>query len=253
MNRTTRARLTHISAVAAAVLAMIAGAAPLGAHPHVWVVIESEIVLDGRAITGVRHRWTFDEGYSEQAIEGLDINKDGVVDRKELAELAKINMEALPQFGYFTELVSAGTRVEVAAPTEFWLDHVEAPLAPAAGAPQQPTAGKVAPPRKLLVLNFTLPLAAPLPLQPKGLSLAVRDPSFFIAFGTENKKAVRFADGGKAGCTLATDEDTQSLASLAQSMQNAVTAAGEPSTGSAPPPPAADSMQFNQVYAITCN
>ena len=76
---------------AAIVAALFCGcnlvATTVQAHPHVWVTVETEVVFDEhKAITGFRHKWTFDEAYSAFAVEGRDINKDGKYDREELRE-----------------------------------------------------------------------------------------------------------------------------------------------------------------------
>src|SRR5512143_1091717 len=73
------------------------------AHPHVWATVRSEIVLGpNHQITGIRHSWTFAEFYTAMAVEGLDTNKDGVYSKEELAPLAKVNVESLKEFDYFT-------------------------------------------------------------------------------------------------------------------------------------------------------
>ena len=60
------------------------------AHPHVWVTMETEVVLGpDKEITGFRHTWTFDEGYTNFAIDGLDTNGDGVYSEEELKPLAQ--------------------------------------------------------------------------------------------------------------------------------------------------------------------
>ena len=72
------------------------------AHPHIWVKVRSEVLFENGAVVGFKHAWTFDEYYTIMAIDGLDANKDGVYTKEELAELAKVNIEALKDFGYFT-------------------------------------------------------------------------------------------------------------------------------------------------------
>src|SRR5215204_4000259 len=86
-------------------LAAAAFAGPALAHPHVWVTARAEIVYaaDGK-ITGVRHAWTFDKGYSAFLTQGLDVNKDGKVTPDEMQELAKENTESLSEFEYFTSV-----------------------------------------------------------------------------------------------------------------------------------------------------
>lgn len=229
----------RIGFLVAAIGLGLAVAQPAVAHPHVWVEIDSEILVEAQRITGVRHRWVFDEAYSEQAVEGLDVNKDGRIDREELAELAKINMEALPQFGYFTEVQTAGQRAAVKPPTDYWLEHIDLP-------PAKDDAAKR--PRKALVLHFTLALEQAVDLSAKDLMFTVRDTSFFIAFLTTDKSAVRFAKDAAGTCRLAADEETKSLTSLAQSMQDAVAKAGEEPSATAP----TEGPMFNQVFTVTC-
>ena len=53
-------------------------------------------------ITGIRHHWTFDEFYTAMAIQGLDANGDGIYSKEELEPLAKVNVELLKEFDYFT-------------------------------------------------------------------------------------------------------------------------------------------------------
>ena len=53
-------------------------------------------------ITGIRHHWTFDEFYTAMAMQGLDTDGDGVYSKEELEPLAKVNVESLKEFDYFT-------------------------------------------------------------------------------------------------------------------------------------------------------
>src|SRR5208282_2576930 len=97
-------RLLALVKTAAALLAMLAVSAGIAsAHPHVWVNVETEIVTGpNQEITGFRHKWTFDEMYSEFAVQGLDTNGDGIYSADELKPLAQTNVEALKEFEYFT-------------------------------------------------------------------------------------------------------------------------------------------------------
>src|SRR5262245_42428890 len=82
---------------------MSGGATSVAAHPHVWTTVRSEIVFGpDHRVTGIRHTWTFDEFYTAMAVEGLDTNNDGTYSKAELAPLAKINVESLKEFDYFT-------------------------------------------------------------------------------------------------------------------------------------------------------
>jgi ABC-type uncharacterized transport system substrate-binding protein len=93
---------SHVTLALAAIGFMALTPAAL-AHPHVWATVRSEILLGpNHQITGIRHAWTFDEFYTAMAIEGLDANKDGVYSKEELQPLAKVNVESLKDFDYFT-------------------------------------------------------------------------------------------------------------------------------------------------------
>src|SRR4030081_1217318 len=73
------------------------------AHPHVWVTMHTELVYapDG-SITGIRHAWSFDDMLSTFATQGLESKEKGKFTREELAPLAKVNVESLKEYEYFT-------------------------------------------------------------------------------------------------------------------------------------------------------
>jgi ABC-type uncharacterized transport system substrate-binding protein len=149
------------------------------AHPHVWVTYQTVIDCDKGTITGVDHVWTFDEMYTTMAIEGLDKNNDGKYDRDELAELAKINMEGLKDFDYFTFAKIGSEAVKFSGPSDAWLEHTNG----------------------ILTLHYHLALAAPVPIATHGISFAIYDPSFFIAFDPAKTEPVKLA-GAPQGCTV---------------------------------------------------
>ena len=113
-------------ALAAAFLAALA--VPAAAHPHVWITVETTVLYDNGAFTGLQHRWTFDEFYTAMAIEGLDKNKDGIYDREELSELAKVNIDGLKEFAYFTYPVLDGQDVKVGEVKDYWAEHKDGAL-----------------------------------------------------------------------------------------------------------------------------
>jgi ABC-type uncharacterized transport system substrate-binding protein len=162
-------------------LALFGGSAPdAQAHPHVWVQAHAELGFapDGR-IAEVRHQWSFDEAYSAFATQGLDADKDGVLTRQELAELAKINTESLAEFGFFTLLKADGRKQDFAAPKEEWLDFKNG----------------------VLTLHFVLPLAEPVKAR-RAYGLEVFDPTYFVSFGfVPGDDAVKLA-AAPPGCAL---------------------------------------------------
>jgi ABC-type uncharacterized transport system substrate-binding protein len=198
-------------ALAAAAATLATG--PAAAHPHIWVTTKTSVLYENGAVTGLRHAWTFDQGYTEMAIEGLDKNNDGVYSREELAELAKVNIEALKEFGYFTFPKLAGTPLEMATPKDYYLEHKMIEPAPDANlAPAEPKpAGDGAAAAKLvpsLTLHFTLPLAKPVLAEADGLTFSMGDPSFFIAFEPAPDTPVVLGAGAPKHCRVEREEET---------------------------------------------
>src|SRR5438132_1305255 len=84
---------------------------PAAAHPHVWVVLKSQLIYDKAGlVTGVRHVWTFDDVYSAFLIQGLRAKRKGSFTREELASIAKENIDSLKDDDYFTQATSTAAR-----------------------------------------------------------------------------------------------------------------------------------------------
>jgi ABC-type uncharacterized transport system substrate-binding protein len=149
------------------------------AHPHVWATVHSEILLGANhQIIGIRHSWTFDEFYTAMAVEGLDTNKDGIYSKEELQPLAKVNVESLKDFDYFTE-GEEDKMLPLKPPVDYWIDYD----------------------KNVLTLHFTLPLDKPVDTHGKPVQVDVYDPSFFVAFGFATEKPVTLAGADSKGCT----------------------------------------------------
>jgi ABC-type uncharacterized transport system substrate-binding protein len=189
-----------------AALALVLGwASPALAHPHVWVTNRAELVFaqDG-ALTGIRHVWTFDEGYSAYATQGMV--EGGKLDPAQARELAQTNIESLAESGYFTTLRAAGTRQEFETPkdAEIGLDG------------------------RRLTLSFMLPLKSP--RVASRLMLDVYDPTFFVDFSlAEGDDAVRLRDA-PAGCAVTVQRQKPEAAAagkdLSEAFFEALTASG---------------------------
>jgi ABC-type uncharacterized transport system substrate-binding protein len=182
---TTRLRLLPGALAAAVLCATFASAAD--AHPHMWVTVETTVLHGKGGFVGLSYKWTFDEAYTAMAIDGLDKNKDGIYDRQELAELAKVNIDGLKDFAYFTYAFLDGRKLGTGDAQDYWLEHKSG----------------------ILTLHFTLPFAAPVAGQPKELAFAIRDPEFFIAFELADAGAVKLGAGAPKGCQVKVGEPEQ--------------------------------------------
>jgi ABC-type uncharacterized transport system substrate-binding protein len=174
-------RKTWSALVGLLVLALAAtgSAPPARAHPHVWVTVETTVVYENGAVTGLQHKWSFDDMYTAMAIQGLDANGDGTYSREELAELAKVNIDGLKEFGYFTVAKLGDKVVKTKDPTEYHLEYKDS----------------------VLSLFFTLPFEQPVLADAPNFNFAVFDETFFIAFDFVKDNPVKLSAGAPAGCT----------------------------------------------------
>ena len=82
-------------------------------------------MIEANAITAIQHVWRFDEAFSLYATEGLDIDGNGALSREELDALAKVNIESLAEYGFFTFLGSLPAPFEQ-SPIDIWGQSREA-------------------------------------------------------------------------------------------------------------------------------
>lgn len=150
------------------------------AHPHVWVTVKTDVLFDGAGrISGFRHRWTFDEFYSAFAVQGMDKNGDGKFDRAELEPLAKVNIESLSEFGYFTFAWLGKEALERGEPQDYALEYRDG----------------------MLMLDFTLPLVkAVAAAQAPAFHFSVYDPTYYVAFSFAKDTPVQLARNAPDGC-----------------------------------------------------
>jgi ABC-type uncharacterized transport system substrate-binding protein len=162
----------------AAFAGLLLAGTPATAHPHVWVTMKSTIVYapDG-TVVGVRHAWTFDDMFSTFATQGLESKKKGEFTREELQPLAKVNVESLKEYDFFTYAKANGKKTAFVEPTEYHLEFND----------------------QLLTLHFLLPLKTPSKLQT--LDFEVFDPGYFVDFQLDQKDPVALS-GAPAGCQL---------------------------------------------------
>lgn len=192
MGKALIARMRALCGLLAAVWAALAlGSGPAAAHPHVWVTVETTVLYTDGSITGLQHKWTFDDMYTAMAIQGLDANGDGHYSREELAELAEVNIDGLKEFDYFTAAKLGKAAIKAKPPVDYYLEFKDS----------------------LLSLHFTLPFEQPVLADAPDFNFAVFDETFFIAFDFEKKNPVKLA-GAPEGCSASIGIPENELAEL---------------------------------------
>ena len=170
----------HVFGLLLAALVSVGLLQSAAAHPHVSVINAATINIEKGAIQSITHVWTFDEFYSAMAVDGLPKNAAGGYGRPELAELAKVNIDGLKEFGYFTFVRLGDAEIKVGDPKadSYWLEHNDG----------------------VLSLHFTVPLAKPVLMDAKGFVVTVTDPSYFIAFDMAQKDPAKLNDDAPKSC-----------------------------------------------------
>jgi len=175
---------------------LVLGAPAAQAHPHVWITASSQLLYaaDG-SITGVRHAWTFDDMFTTYALQGIETKTKGVYSREQLEPLAKVNIESLKEFAFFTFAKAEGKKEKFQEPVDYYLEYKDSSL----------------------TLHFTLPLKAP--LKTKQLGLEVYDPSYFIDFSFAEKDPFKLV-GAPAACQLKFERPNEASANAKRLSEN---------------------------------
>ncbi|MCA3555935.1 DUF1007 family protein [Aestuariivirga sp.] len=156
-------------------------AAPAQAHPHVWIQMQSGLVFNDQGlISAVNVSWTFDDGYAQMALDGLDKNGDGVYDPAELEPLTRENLDSLKDYNYFTYVRYNNKPQAIGTPVD---------------------AGQIYSGNKLR-LQFRVPLAAPVDPARGEFVLKTYDPEFFIAFDYVKDEPVSVIGNMPKTCAL---------------------------------------------------
>jgi hypothetical protein len=162
----------------ALLLPLLLWSLPASAHPHVMVVVTSEVIFADGKVAGIRHHWTFDDMYS--AFVTANLGQDGKDPTSaELQPVAQTNVESLKEFDYFTVPKMNGKKAVFGAPKDYSMTFD----------------GK----EKTATLHFTLPLAEA--AQSKLFAFQIYDPSYFVAFAFDKGDPVKLL-GAPQGCSL---------------------------------------------------
>ena len=160
---------------------MFASCASAVAHPHVWIEMQSDVVFNDQGmIQGVNLTWSFDDGYTQMALEGLDTNGDGVYSQSELDPLTKENLASLKDYEFFTVMRVNGEKQEIGDVTEY---------------------GQIWSNNKL-ELHFQVPLKSPVDPRSAEFGFKVYDPEFFIAIDYVKDDPVSVAGNMPQPCKL---------------------------------------------------
>lgn len=190
------------------------------AHPHSFIDMKTELVVQDDTFTGLKMTWTMDEITSADLLYDAGEAKPGSVVWKKLA--AGVMANVLGQH-YFSEIWHNQQRVKfLNLPTEYNLSR----------------SGHKA------VLEFVLPLAEPPTLAGQRFEILTFDPTYFVDMFYDNPGALTLPPALQTRCKfeLNTPKPNDSLKQYALSLDKADAPAEEMDLG----------RQFAQTVVLTC-
>lgn len=132
-----------------------------GAHPHVFVEANMEVVLNEKAeFTELRHVWRFDEVFSSTIILDFDANADGKLGEDELNELTSTVQKSIADYDFYTALRSGNDVIEFYEPEKINAYYDD----------------------NQLIMFFEVNPSKPYNLQEQPLRISASDTSYYVAF-----------------------------------------------------------------------
>jgi ABC-type uncharacterized transport system substrate-binding protein len=210
-----------------ATLAVLATTELAVAHPHVFTTMKTMILADDQGLVkAVGVEWTFDENYTQFALDGLDLNNNGTYEPEEIQPLTDENIKNLLESQYFTFVKQNGKPLEQGQVTQYGQDL---------GTDSR------------LKLFFVVPLKQPADPRAGAVELKVYDPDFFIAFDYEQKDATKLQGKLADGCKM----DLKPLPST-EEMEQTQAFLADKGTDWTPDQPTDFGSMFAQPLVISC-
>ena len=164
-----------------------ASAGPASAHPHVWINAVATFLFEDGMLVGVRHHWEFDEMFGSYVIEEQDADRDGRLDRAEIASIQANAFSNLRDYDYFTHVRIDGRDMPLHEVTGF--------------------AARIE--NSVLVYEFTMPLAEPVDPGASRFAAGIYDPEYYVEVLLDEDDPVRFEGLPNGACTYAIQEDSE--------------------------------------------
>ncbi len=173
-----------------------------GAHPHVWIDLETKPVFnaDGN-VTGLEVAWIFDPFYTVFAIEEQR-TEDGV-DQEGLNRMVATNLQRLRPYDFFTDIRANGAKVKLGPVETFNAGLLD----------------------DKLWMHFVVTFETPVDPRGESLSYAVYDPTFYIEIAYADRAKANLDAASIPGCQAELEEanPTAETITLAQSLDAAAT------------------------------
>ena len=153
-------------------------ALPAAAHPHAWIDMHSEVMLDDQGdVEGLRLYWVFDEWYTTYI--ASEFAKSDTLSKEFLMSLAQQNLANLAEYDYFAKVLVDGKKAPIGNVTKFDTGLMS----------------------ERLWLRFEVPLADRVDPRKSKVSYKVYDPTYYIEILHVEHNPVTFKGKGVDHCS----------------------------------------------------
>ncbi len=140
-------------------IAVSAYSSSVTAHPHAWIDLKTTPLFNDKGeVIGLKQLWLFDDFYSAYILQTLPKADDGLYEQKAVDELAKLNLQNLEEYKYFTVIKGDEKPLEHGKVTKY-KSYVEG---------------------NRLAMEFDLPLKKPIDPKSVPVEYLVYDPIYYI-------------------------------------------------------------------------
>jgi len=148
------------------------------AHPHIWVDVQYQAVVDAPTIETLNATWSWDVFTSLSLLEAYDENADGQFTGNERAELLE-GLQNLKKDDYFVHLKVAGNAIK----------------------PKSVTITDFGMKDKMLWMTLKVSLSTPINLEKTPLSMAFGDSEYYFAMVPLEEGLLRLSGALAESCT----------------------------------------------------
>ncbi len=160
-------------------------AAPVFAHPHVFVNNHTTVVFDNGMLEGVRFTWTFDEMFSNMILTDYDPNHTGQFDAARAKALKEGAFDNLENYHYFIAMVVGKKAVDHLTIEQFTPSVAD---------------------QTKLVYSFFIPLKVPVESTEQIVRLTVYDDSYYVAFDLLHLSDVTLTADKDVSCEMSIEK-----------------------------------------------
>jgi ABC-type uncharacterized transport system substrate-binding protein len=209
------------SPAAVGLFALVAlAAAPAAAHPHAWIDMHSEVMLDDHGdMASLRLYWVFDEWYTTYM--ASEFVKSDTKSTQFLMSLAQQNLANLAEYDYFTKVLVDGKKTSLGKVTTFDTGLMN----------------------DRLWLRFEVPLARAVDPLKRKVRYKVYDPSYYIEIVHVEENPVTFSGTGADHCSATVVDANPSFDAVALASALDVTQTGGENLGEL----------FAQTVKVSCH